>query len=87
MLQHYNVLFRCTGNSRVVDHRRGHPEFSGSAHLPAFGAGSHPAGKVQPEALRELERAGLSTTGPRSKNWDEFVQPGAPPLDFLVRSL
>lgn len=61
--------------------------FLGRPTFHAFGAGSHPAGKVRPEALRELERAGLSTTGPGSKNWDEFVQPGAPPLDFLVRSL
>ena len=25
----------------------------------------------------------MSTEGLRSKNWDEFAQPGAPPLDFV----
>ena len=30
-----------------------------------------------------LERVGLATEGLRSKAWDEFAKPGAPPLDFV----
>ena len=46
-------------------------------------AGSHPAGKVRPEALHQLELTGIPTAGLRSKSWDEFAAPGAPHLDFI----
>ncbi|HKT88301.1 MAG TPA: arsenate reductase ArsC [Candidatus Sulfotelmatobacter sp.] len=83
MPRHYNVLFLCTGNSarsimaEAILNARGAPNFT------AYSAGSHPAGKVQPEALKEIEAAGLSTTGLRSKSWDEFEGPDAPKLDFV----
>jgi len=56
---------------------RGKPNFA------AYSAGSHPSGKVRPEALLELEAAQLSTSGLRSKSWEEFARPGAPRLDFV----
>jgi arsenate reductase len=49
----------------------------------AYSAGSHPTGAVRPEALRQLELAGISTEGLRSKSWDEFANPGAPPISFV----
>lgn len=55
----------------------------GAPNFTAYSAGSHPAGKVQPEALKEIEAAGLSATGLRSKSWDEFEGPAAPKLDFV----
>lgn len=55
----------------------------GAPNFTAYSAGSHPAGKVQTEALKEIEAAGLSTTGLRSKSWDEFEGPAAPQLDFV----
>jgi arsenate reductase len=79
----YNVLFLCTGNSarsilaEAILNDRGRDRFR------AFSAGSHPQGAVHPEALALLERTGLPTDGLRSKAWDEFAQPGAPPLDFV----
>jgi arsenate reductase len=79
----YNVLFLCTGNSarsimaEAIMNHRGVPKFR------AYSAGSHPTGRVRPEALRQLELAGLSTSEARSKSWDEFSVPGAPPLDFV----
>jgi arsenate reductase (thioredoxin) len=80
---HYNVMFLCTGNSarsimaEAIMNRKGAPNFTG------FSAGSHPAGTVRPEAIRQLEKAGLSTTGLRSKSWNEFSQPDSPPLNFV----
>jgi len=38
---------------------------------------------VRPEALRQIELAGISTEGLRSKSWDEFAGPVAPPMDFV----
>ncbi len=79
----YNVLFLCTGNSarsimaEAIMNQKGAPNFT------AFSAGSHPAGRVRPEALHQLESAHLSIAGLHSKSWDEFAKPGAPHLDFV----
>ena len=79
----YNVLFLCTGNSarsimaEAIMKKKGFPTFT------AYSAGSHPSGAVRPEAIRQLERAELSTANLRSKSWDEFSGPGAPPLHFV----
>ncbi|MGB6201052.1 MAG: arsenate reductase ArsC [Candidatus Acidiferrales bacterium] len=83
MQGHYNVLFLCTGNSarsimaEAIMNRKGKPNFT------AYSAGSHATGRVHPQALRQLEIAGLPTDGARSKNWDEFAKPGAPQLHFV----
>lgn len=55
----------------------------GAANFTAYSAGSHPAGAVRPEAIHQLEKAGLSTASLRSKSWDEFAAPDAPPLHFV----
>jgi arsenate reductase len=79
----YNVLFLCTGNSarsimaEAILNRKGRPTFK------AYSAGSHAAGRVRPEALRQIEMAHLPTATLRSKNWDEFAMPGAPKMDFV----
>ncbi len=57
--------------------------FRGDLTFSAYSAGSQPAGAVRPEALRQLESAHLPTSGLRSKSWEEFVQPGAPELNFV----
>ena len=56
---------------------RGQPNFT------AYSAGSHPTGRVRPEALRQLEAAHVPVTGLRSKSWDEFAAPGSTRLDFV----
>jgi arsenate reductase (thioredoxin) len=63
--------------AEAIMNHKGRPNFT------AYSAGSHPSGKVRPEALRQLESAHLSTNGLRSKNWDEFAKPDAPKLDFV----
>jgi arsenate reductase len=83
MQNRYNVLFLCTGNSarsimaEAILNRKGKPAFA------AYSAGSHPSGRVRPEALKQIELARLSTEGLRSKAWDEFAKPGAPELQFV----
>jgi arsenate reductase (thioredoxin) len=83
MSQHYNVLFLCTGNSarsimaEAILNGRHNP------HFTAYSAGSFPSGVVCPEALRQLDRAHLSTEGARSKSWEEFAKPGAPQMNFV----
>jgi arsenate reductase len=81
--RHFNVLFLCTGNSarsimaEALLNEKGFPQFT------AYSAGSHPSGQVHPEALRQLESAGMPTAGLRSKSWDEFVKPDAPRIHFV----
>jgi len=80
---HYNALFLCTGNSarsimaEAILSNKGKPTFT------AYSAGSHASGIVRPEALKQIEMAGFSTNGLRSKNWDEFAKPGAPKINFV----
>ncbi len=83
MSPHYNVLFLCTGNSArsilaeaILNHKA-------KGAFTAYSAGSHPSGTVRPEALKQLERAGLTTVGLRSKSWDEFAGPDAPEMNFV----
>jgi arsenate reductase len=79
----YNVLFLCTGNSARSIMAESILRQVGAGRFLAFSAGSHPAGRVHPFALDLLEKSRMPTDGLRSKNWDEFAQPGAPKLDFV----
>ena len=79
-----NVLFLCTGNSARSILAEAILNAEGRGRLRAFSAGSHPKGAVRPEALRLLASLGHPTEGLRSKSWDEFAIPGAPPLHFVV---
>jgi arsenate reductase len=82
-MPHHNVLFLCTGNSarsilaEAILNSKGAPTFT------AYSAGSHPSGIVRPEALQQIESAGFSVEGLRSKSWDEFAQPGALLFNFV----
>jgi len=83
MRGHYNVLFLCTGNSARSIMAEAILNFKGRPNFSAYSAGSHPAGRVRPEALRQLETARIPTEGLRSKSWSEFSVPGALQLDFV----
>jgi len=80
---HYNVLFLCTGNSARSVLAEGIMNARAGDRFTAYSAGSHPSGTVRPEALKELEAAGIPTAGLRSKSWDEFATPDAPIMDFI----
>jgi arsenate reductase (thioredoxin) len=83
MSKQYNVLFLCTGNSarsimaEALLNHKGKGSFSGHS------AGSHPSGQPRPEALQQLQSAGIAIDGLDSKSWDEFAAPGALKMDFV----
>ena len=82
-----NVLILCTHNSArsvlaegVLNHwatRLGKP-------VRAYSAGSAPAGAANPLAIEALERAGIEAGELRSKSWDEFTGPDAPPISIVI---
>lgn len=78
-----DVLFLCTGNSARSILAEALLNREGAGRFQAFSAGSFPKGEVHPMALKVLAERGLPTAGLRSKSWDEFVGPEAPPLDLI----
>jgi arsenate reductase (thioredoxin) len=80
----YHVVFLCTGNSARSILAEALLNKLGAGRLRAYSAGSHPKGEVHPQALALLARRQFPIDGLRSKSWEEFAQPDAPPLDFVI---
>ena len=79
----FNVLFLCTGNSARSIMAEALLNFWGRGRFQAFSAGSHPKSTVHPLAQDVLRRNRIPAENARSKSWDEFATPDAPPLDFV----
>ena len=79
----FNVLFLCTGNSARSIMAEALLTHASKGRFLAFSAGSHPKDEVHPLAIDLLKRRNLPSEGFRSKSWDEFAAPGAPPIDFV----
>ena len=82
----HTVLFLCTGNSARSILAESILNRLGAGKFTAFSAGSMPTGRVNPHAIRLLERFNYPTDGLRSKSWEEFDRahnPDAPDLNFV----
>ena len=84
--QPLNVLFLCTHNSARSILAEALLNDMGGGRFKAYSAGSSPRDNQQPNplGLQVLQKAGISTEGLRSKNWDEFAVPGAPHMDLII---
>lgn len=82
-----NVLILCTHNSArsiLAEAMLNHWAARLAKDVRAFSAGSTPSGRVNPEAIAVLERAGVDTSSLRSKHWDAFDGPDAPRMRIVI---
>ena len=81
-----NVLFLCTHNSARSVLAECLLNHLGQGRFKAYSAGSSPRENQRPNpfALQALESAAITTTGLRSKSWDEFAAPDAPKMDLII---
>ncbi len=80
----FRVLVLCTGNSaRSIIGEVLFNAMSGG-RVVADSAGSQPAGRVNPAALRLLAKLGHDTSAARSKSWHEFTAEDAEPFDAII---
>jgi len=81
-----SVLFLCTHNSARSILAEAILNHISQGRFKAFSAGSSPRDHQQPNplGLHVLQSAGISTSGLRSKSWDEFGKPDAPHMDLVI---
>jgi protein-tyrosine-phosphatase/DNA-binding transcriptional ArsR family regulator len=78
------VLVVCTGNSARSIMAEAILNREGLGRIEAFSAGSRPQEAPHPAALGLLADLGYDVSAMRSKSWDEFLGPEAPPLDLVI---
>jgi len=82
-----HVLILCTHNSArsvLSEGMLNHLARLQGKDVQAHSAGSAPSGRLNPFALEALNNAGIDTAAYRSKSWDEFTTPEAPPLSIVI---
>lgn len=82
-----HVLILCTHNSArsvLSEGMLNHLARQLGKDVQAHSAGSAPSGRINPFALEALNKAGVDTSTCRSKSWDEFTTPEAPPLSIVI---
>jgi protein-tyrosine-phosphatase len=82
----YNVLFLCTHNSArsLIAEAILNNLAARKGKFKAHSAGSHPSGTPNPFALEHIKGVGLPIDGLCSKDWQEFKEPDAPKMDFVI---
>jgi arsenate reductase len=79
----FNVLFLCTGNSARSILAEAILGREGIGRFNAYSAGSQPKGEVHPCTRDVLSSLNYDAGKFRTKSWEEFSGPDAPPLDFV----
>jgi arsenate reductase len=80
----YNVLFVCRSNAARSIMAEAILSRLGGDLFTAYSAGIHPAARVHPETVRQMELAQMSGEPYRTKSWEMFAWPGAPRMDVVI---
>ena len=87
MSQPTNVLVLCTHNSArsvLGEAMLNHWAARLGKDVRAYSAGSTPSGRINPQAIAVLGKAGVDTAYCRSKSWNEFVGDDAAPMHVVI---
>lgn len=79
-----NTLVLCTGNSARSIMLESLLNRLSNGRVTAYSAGSSPSGTVHPQSLFLLDSLGFDTDILRSKNWGEFTNTDAPPMNLVI---
>jgi arsenate reductase len=80
----YNILFLCTHNSARSILGEALASTHSSGLFVGYSAGSEPSNEINPFAREVALDLGFEANKLRSKNWDEFAQPDAPKMNFII---
>jgi protein-tyrosine-phosphatase len=86
MAKTYNILFVCTGNSarsqlaEAVSTTVSHGKFVGHSAGTEHTNGDH----IHPMVVELVHDMGYSTKQMRKKDWNEYMRPDAPEMDFVI---
>ena len=83
-MKQYNILFLCTHNSARSVLGEALASTHQSGKFVGYSAGSTPGTKVNPFAREIALELGYDESKLRSKSWDEYGQPDAPKMDFVI---
>ncbi|TAM42732.1 arsenate reductase ArsC, partial [bacterium] len=75
------VLFVCVENSCRSQMADGFARVLGQGKIEPYSAGSRPSGKVNPEAIKVMQEAGIDISGAQSKG---FYDLGAKDFDYVI---
>ena len=77
----YKILILCTGNSCRSIIGEALLNHLGKGRVKAYSAGSHPTGRVNPNALAILKENGIPTEGYTSISWEALE---GVPIDIVI---
>lgn len=83
-MKKFNILFLCTHNSARSILGEALASTDASGRFVGYSAGSTPGGRVNPLAAELALQMGYPADKLRSKSWDEYADPAAPKMDFII---
>jgi arsenate reductase len=75
------VLFVCVENSCRSQMADGFAKVLGKGKIESYSAGSRPSGKVNPDAVKIMQEAGIDISGASSKGFQDL---GVKEFDYVI---
>ncbi|HOU36103.1 MAG TPA: arsenate reductase ArsC [Candidatus Omnitrophota bacterium] len=72
-MEKHKVLFVCVENACRSQMAEGFARALGSEIVEAYSAGSHPAFRINPDAIKVMQEAGIDISGQRCKGFKDLT--------------